>query len=644
MTSGRPLVHLVNVSGVTLDYNDYFSTIGNNSLWFQTDTQFSAWPVDAWSQNTTFDKHSFYQDPLLDPANLYRPLASSPVIDRGAFLADVAFDYAGNKRPQGATDDIGAFESSATGTPVPVVTPPVTTPSSSSATFVKVDRTTQGNWRNAYGGDGYVVIGDQAANPSYANPVPSGNQLYTWASSTGDIRALQKGSNGADRIASTWYGWNTFTIDLNVTDQVQHQLALYFSDWDRSDRREKVDILDASGNVLDTQQLSTSFNGGAYLVWNVTGKVKVRVTLTGGLNYVISGIFFGTAGTATAPVTTPVSANPTASFVKFDTTTKGNWTSAYGAEGYTILGDQTLNPSYASPVPSGQQFFLWGGSTSDPRGLQKASNPGDRVAGTWFTWNTFVIDLNFTDQAQHQVALYCVDWERTDRRQTVDILDANGNVLNSQSITSSFNGGVYLVWNLTGKVKMRVTLTGGLNAVISGLFFGGPSNLSAPAGTTASFVKADRTTRGNWIGAYGADGYTLVGDQTLKPSYANVIPSGNQFFVWAASTADSRGLQKPLNPSDRLADTWFSWGSMIIDPSITDQAQHQVALYCVDWDTVFRAQTIDVLDQNGKVLDTQSLTGFNGGVYMVWNVTGKVRFRLNLTGGLNTLVSGIFFR
>jgi len=30
---------------------------------------------------------------------------------------------------------------------------------------------------------------------------------------------------------------------------------------------------------------------------------------------------------------------------------------------------------------------------------------------------------------------------------------------------------VYLVWNVSGHVKIQVTLTGGINAVASGLFF-----------------------------------------------------------------------------------------------------------------------------------------------------------------------------
>ena len=58
---------------------------------------------------------------------------------------------------------------------------------------------------------------------------------------------------------------------------------------------ETVDVLDTSNNVLDTHTLS-SFVGGTYLVWNVTGHVKIRVTSLNptsvNTNSVINGIFF----------------------------------------------------------------------------------------------------------------------------------------------------------------------------------------------------------------------------------------------------------------------------------------------------------------------------------------------------------------
>jgi hypothetical protein len=333
-------------------------------------------------------------------------------------------------------------------------------PSSSSATFVKLDATTQGNWLGKYGSEGYTVVGDLTLNPAYVTPVPAGQSQWIWTSSTSDVRALQAASNPSNRLAATWYA-SSFTVDLNIADSNTHQLALYSVDWDSAARRQAVDILDGNGNVLNTQNLTSSFNGGVYLVWNVSGHVKIRVTQTAGANAVLTGLFFGGAGNPSSS---------SATFVKLDATTQGNWLGKYGSEGYTVVGDLTLNPGYVTPLPVGQSQFVWVSTTGDVRGLQKASNPSSRVAGTWYA-NSFTVDLNIIDSNPHQLAVYCVDWDSTVRRQTVDILDANGVVLNTQSLASSFNGGVYLVWNVSGHVKIRVTRTGGDNAVLSGLFF-----------------------------------------------------------------------------------------------------------------------------------------------------------------------------
>ena len=42
-------------------------------------------------------------------------------------------------------------------------------------------------------------------------------------------------------------------------------------------------------------------------------------------------------------------------------------------------------------------------------------------------------------------------------------------------------------------------------------------------------------------------------------------------------------------------------------------------------------------------LDTQSLASFNGGQYMIWDLSGKVLLEVTETGGLNAVISGIFF-
>jgi hypothetical protein len=235
-------------------------------------------------------------------------------------------------------------------------------------------------------------------------------------------------------------------------------------DWDNYyGRTERIDVLDANGNVLDTRSIS-SFVGGQYLVWNLSGHVVIRFTNTNpNSNAVVSGLFFGSS------VTNPP---PLATFLKADTTTIGNWKGVYGADGSNIIDDMSSYPSYVAVTPAGNSSYLWASSTSDPRALQKESSPTDRIAACWYSSSAFTIDLAFNDGNTHQVALYLLDWDNYyGRTQRVDILDGSGNVLDTRSV-SSFVGGEYLVWNLSGHVVMRVTNTNASsNAVVSGLFF-----------------------------------------------------------------------------------------------------------------------------------------------------------------------------
>ena len=53
---------------------------------------------------------------------------------------------------------------------------------------------------------------------------------------------------------------------------------------------------------------------------------------------------------------------------------------------------------------------------------------------------TFLIDSGITDQAQHQVGLYLVDWDTAVRRETIDVVDANA-TCSKRGLRSSFNAG-----------------------------------------------------------------------------------------------------------------------------------------------------------------------------------------------------------
>src|SRR5262249_5932519 len=154
---------------------------------------------------------------------------------------------------------------------------------------------------------------------------------------------------------------------VNFTDGQTHQLAVYCLDWDLGGRTETIDVLDAVSNaVLDSRSVS-AFTNGQYLIWNLSGHVKLKVTPTMGTNAVIGGLFFGATGSSTPTHTPPPSPSGAATFVNLDTVTKGNWKGVYGADGYNVINDTVSYPAYAQITPTNQNAYTWTGSTSDVR-------------------------------------------------------------------------------------------------------------------------------------------------------------------------------------------------------------------------------------------------------------------------------------
>lgn len=386
------------------------------------------------------------------------------------------------------------------------------------------------------------------------------------------------------------------------------------------------------------------FAGGVAGAWLAGGKQFSQ-------NYRWSGKYVGWRNApskkSTSIFTESATAPSTASFVQTDSATEGDWPLKFGLDGYNVAGDQASYPAYVSPTPSvsGQYSPLtWVSSTSDVRGLKKPSNLPDRIGAAWSSPSSFTIDLNTVDMTTHPVALYCLDYDSKARRQVIDVLDSQGNVLDSRTV-SNFQGGIYLVWKVSGHVSFRVTLLNGPTAVVNGVFLGDPKSPSVPA-PVIGFVKADTFTQGNWRSKYGAEGYELIGDATLMPAYGSVTPSGLFYlFYWGFTTVDPRALQEPDNSTNRIFSAWYAPTTFVIDVNLTDTAIHQVALYCLDVDTSDRRQTVELLDANDVVVAKQNLSSsFHDGVYLIWNLSGHMKFRVTATGGFNAVVNGIFFR
>jgi hypothetical protein len=329
---------------------------------------------------------------------------------------------------------------------------------SGAVTFVKTDATTQGIWKGTYGVQGYMIAGDTTSLPSDLQLTVTGQSQWTWATSSSDVRAMQRASS--DQVMAAWYG-TAFTIDVNAGGTQPRQIAIYSADYDNWGRQQRFDLVDAtSGAVLDTRTIS-SFSGGQYVVWTIQGHVAVKVTRLNGPNAVVSGVLVGGAGAASP------SAGASAGFLSTDSVTQGSWKGVYGSEGYMIPGDTAALPSYGQLTTTGALYWLWAASTNDVRAVQRAGS--GRIMSASYGM-AFTMDLDVGSQS-HQVAIYSADYDPWGRQQRFDILDAvTGALLDSRTI-SSFAGGQYVVWNIQGRVTVRVTALTLPNAVVSGVFF-----------------------------------------------------------------------------------------------------------------------------------------------------------------------------
>ena len=67
-------------------------------------------------------------------------------------------------------------------------------------------------------------------------------------------------------------------------------------------------------------------------------------------------------------------------------------------------------------------------------------------------------------------------------------------------------------------------------------------------------------------------------------------------------------------------------------------------MYFADYDHGNRSETVQVVDAiRGTVLDTQTVSNFANGQYLVWTASRHVKFNVTLIGGNNAVVSGLLF-
>ena len=174
------------------------------------------------------------------------------------------------------------------------------------------------------------------------------------------------------------------------------------------------------------------------------------------------------------------------------------------------------------------------------------------------------------------------------------------------------------------------------------------NNNGVITGATAVFLKEDTTTAGNWMGTYGSQGYDVInsGASGIKlPANVTVTPAHEALYTWAnpAPPTATQALEVPPGGTSRIAACWYLLTSFTVDVNVAS-GSYNLELYVLDYDNQKRSEQIQLSDAGtGTVLSTETVSGFSGGAYLNWTISGNVLITITKQAGPNAVLSGLFF-
>ncbi len=490
----------------------------------------------------------------------------------------------------------------------------LTASGANTASFVKIDSTTQGHWHDGtgnnriYGGDGYWLINCTGGKsiPGYATVVDPVNNASIYAGSDRtDIKCpLRPGS--ATHEDGIWYqnGGASFTFEMTLSGK--RQIALYGWDWDGSNHGLKVEVLDGDSNaVLDTQT-TTDYGGGKYFVWLAEGHVKFRVSGLSGTRPFASALFFDT--------TLALLANGTARNIQVNSADITGTISALGAAPTTMYLYWATNDC----TNSAADWIANGG----------VSNLGSYAAGTTFTNTLTGLSSNTLYYFNHMASNLAGEaWASLGASPFFRTLGGAPGINNGSGARPLAKSAVLsgaLTNGSSAHVWMALWEEGSSE---TNLFDFGLPLTEGPFSTNVSGLKAGtlyhyRGLASNDYGTVWADTETNFSTYaSLVPSSGNVTWSGGAGASWSEWCFDTNWLGgfAPTNPT--TATVFFKTNGQSV-VGVLDQNRTVGSLSIGD-----SAGTIShTLDLGGYMLKTRNITtpGYVNYTFAVRNGTLQV--------------------
>jgi hypothetical protein len=321
---------------------------------------------------------------------------------------------------------------------------------------------------------------------------------------------------------------------------------------------------------------------------------------------------------------------------------QGSWVGKVGSSGYLLAGwdgaqDVSDLPNVTATLVQGSRW-QWTANSADARALQGPEGT-TRNAAAYYDPDQIQLKLSFATTYSGNLHLYAVDWDSTERRESIVVDDGSGP--RTVSLSSEFHNGAWVSIPIDvaagGSVSVVVTREAGSNAVLSGIFLGEAGALPAPTVSSAP--------QGAWVGAVGSSGYDLAGwdgptgDVSYTPNATVSLVQGAR-YQWAADTSEARALSEP-GQLTRNAAAYYDPDQVQVKLDFSAAYSGEVHLYAVDWDSTARRETITV---DGHTAELSS--SFHEGAWVSFPIEvasgGTVTITVDRTAGSNAVLSGIF--
>ena len=183
--------------------------------------------------------------------------------------------------------------------------------------------------------------------------------------------------------------------------------------------------------------------------------------------------------------------------------------------------------------------------------------------------------------------------------------------------------------------------------VIASNSVGDSAPSSVVSARTAVDIPYTQPPQGSWVGAYGVDGYALLGwnggDLVSMPRSTFVVDQA-QRFIWANPSGDARALQSP-DATSREATCAYDANQVRLHLTFANAYTGAIHVYAVDFDSLGRRETVTVNDGSGPQTATIG-ADFSQGAWVNASISvaagGTLTVTANRTAGINAVLSGVF--